>query len=48
MAEKRHQDAEKKHRGKRTKAKTPYDETKVADSGEGPLYPPKGGSYIHK
>lgn len=46
MAEKERQDAEE-HREQPKKRKSIYDETKAGDTGEGPLYPPEGGSYIH-
>ena len=47
MAEKE-QDVERKQQQQSKKRKRVYDETKVGDTGEGPLYPPKGGSYVHK
>jgi|GEM_PF-5688615 len=47
MAEKE-QDVEQKQQQRSKKRKRVYDETRVEDTGEGPLYPPKGGSYIHK
>ncbi|MGZ4881856.1 MAG: hypothetical protein ACXV7G_12500 [Halobacteriota archaeon] len=47
MAEKEQQDVEEQREEKRKKGKRMYDETKTGDTGEGPLYPPEGGSYIH-
>ncbi|MGZ4903097.1 MAG: hypothetical protein ACXV3U_07115 [Halobacteriota archaeon] len=41
------QDVEKKRQEQLKKRQRKYDETKAGDSGEGPLYPPEGGSYIH-
>ena len=42
------QDVKKKRQEQPKKRKSAYDETKTGDAGEGPLYPPEGGGYIHK
>ncbi len=47
MTEKDQRSGEEERQNQLKKRKRMYDETNAGDTGEEPLYPPKGGSYIH-
>ncbi len=47
MSQKERRDTAQTRQGRHKKGKRMYDETKTEETGEGPLYPPEGGSYIH-